>query len=494
MVKIHALVLCLTFAVVPAMAEPAPELRVMSMNVRYGTADDGENRWELRRDLLFDVLRNERPDVVGLQEALRFQLDETLDHLPGYSEIGEGRDGGKDGEYSAILYRRDRFELISSDTFWLSDTPGVPSAHWGNRIVRICTWGLFADQSSGDFFYVFNTHLDHESQASRERSVRFLAERVVERDLPVPFVLLGDWNAGEENPAMRFLYDETGLRDAYRVVHPEDREVGTFHGFTGRRDGKKIDAVLVPPAVDVTDAAIVRTKRGGRYPSDHFPVTASLRLGFRILVFSKTSGYRHESIPDGIEALRAIGRRAGFQVDASEDAAVFLDAQLARYRVVVFLSTSEDVLDEPQQEAFVRYVRRGGGFVGVHAASDTEYDWPWYGRLVGAYFSDHPEIQTARVSVVSSHPAVRGLPELWERRDEWYNFKALPEAVEVLARVDESSYTGGKHGADHPIAWSHEYDGGRSFYTAMGHTRESYGEPLFRRLLLGGILYAGTRN
>jgi endonuclease/exonuclease/phosphatase family metal-dependent hydrolase/type 1 glutamine amidotransferase len=470
------------------------DLRVMSFNIRYGNAADGADRWELRRGLVFDVLRDEQPDVVGLQEALRFQIDEIREAVPGYAEVGEGRDGGEDGEYSAILYREERFDVLASDTFWLSETPDVPSAHWGNRYVRICTWGHFREKTSPDrAFYVFNTHLDHESQASRERSAELLAERIAGRAAPDPYVLTGDFNAGEDNAAIRFLGDQAGLVDTFRAVHPDQRRVGTFNGFKGRADGEKIDAVLVPPGVDVVDAAILRKNLDGRYPSDHFPVTARVRFDFRVLVFSKTAGYRHASIPDGVEALRGLGRRAGFLVEASEDAAIFQE-DLSRFRVIVFLCTTGDILGEDAQNALQRYVRAGGGFLGVHAASDTEYEWPWYGRLVGAYFAHHPEIQTARVVLVEpGDPAVRGLPSLWERRDEWYNFKAVPEAVEVLAVVDEESYHGGRHGR-HPIAWYHAFDGGRAFYTAMGHTRESYRDPLFRRHLLGGVLYAAGRR
>jgi cytochrome c len=210
---------------------------------------------------------------------------------------------------------------------------------------------------------------------------------------------------------------------------------------------------------------------------------------FAALVFSKTTGFRHESIPAGIDALRTVGREHGFRVDAGEDAAVFTDSILARYRVVIFLLTTGDVLDGGQKAAFERYIRAGGGFAGIHSASDTEYRWPWYGALVGAWFDSHPAIQDAVVTVADhSHPAMRAVPSTWRRRDEWYNFRTNPRsAVRVLATVDEASYAGGKMGADHPIAWCRGFDGGRSWYTAMGHTIESYGEPLFRLHLLGGI-------
>lgn len=210
---------------------------------------------------------------------------------------------------------------------------------------------------------------------------------------------------------------------------------------------------------------------------------------FSILVFSKTTGYRHDSIPDGIAAIRALGAEHAFLVDDSEDAGRFTDAGLAPYQAVVFLSTTGDILDAAQKAAFQRYIRSGRGFVGIHSASDTEYGWAWYGRLVGAYFKSHPAIQPATVRIVDpEHASTVGLPQNWQRTDEWYNFRSNPRgAVHVLATLDESTYTGGTMGADHPIAWCQTLEGGRSWYTAMGHTKESYAEPLFRLHLLGGI-------
>jgi cytochrome c len=210
---------------------------------------------------------------------------------------------------------------------------------------------------------------------------------------------------------------------------------------------------------------------------------------FNVLIFSKTTGFRHDSIPQGIAAIEALGAEHGFAVDSTEDADRFSDAVLARYKVVVFLSTTGDVLDTGQKAAFERYIRSGGGFVGIHSASDTEYGWPWYGRLVGAWFASHPQIQPATVHIANpDHPSMRGLPTAWERTDEWYNFRSNPRgAVQVLATLDEATYSGGAMGADHPMTWCQTFDGGRSWYTAMGHTKESYDEPLLRLHLLGGI-------
>ena len=214
--------------------------------------------------------------------------------------------------------------------------------------------------------------------------------------------------------------------------------------------------------------------------------------GSRVLVFSRTKGFRHASIPDGIAAVQALGAAHGFAVEATEDATAFTDQSLGRFAAVVFMSTTGDVLDSAQQEAFQRYIRAGHGYVGVHSATDTEYDWPWYGRLVGAYFKRHPAVQEAKLDVRDrTHLATKCLPPTWTRRDEWYDFRAAPAAdVTVLITIDETSYSGGTMGAVHPMSWAHTFDGGRAFYTELGHTPESYKDQLYLDHLAGGILWA----
>jgi len=273
------LLLSLAFAQGPAPqpAQAAP-LTVMSFNIRYGTANDGENHWLKRRDQLFALLREQRADIVGLQEALHGQIEEILQNVPGYAYVGVGRsDGRTAGEYAAILYRTARFQPRRSDTFWFSDTPGVvKSTSWGNQIERICTWAYFEDRE-GPAFYVYNVHLDHQSQPSRERSAALLLERIGARDPKAPAIVTGDFNAGEANPAAVAML--AVFRDSFRVAHPDATEAGTFNGFKiGQTSGDKIDFVFVEPGTEVLDAAIVRTSRDGRYPSDHFPVTARIRL------------------------------------------------------------------------------------------------------------------------------------------------------------------------------------------------------------------------
>ena len=258
-------------------------LSTMSFNIRNGRAKDGENAWEKRKEFTADVIRDYKADVVGLQEAFREQMDFLVEALPEFAEIGEGRDGGEEGEYSAILYRKDRFKVIDSGTFWLSDTPEKPSITWGNACVRVCTWARFQDGESGRTFYLYNTHLDHKSQPSREKSVRLIADRIADRKHPDPVILMGDFNAGEDNPVVTFLTNPEAkplrMVDSFRVLHPDEAVVGTGNRFTGRRDGAKIDYVFVEPGTKVTEATIIRTSREGRYPSDHFPVGARLRLG-----------------------------------------------------------------------------------------------------------------------------------------------------------------------------------------------------------------------
>ncbi len=212
----------------------------------------------------------------------------------------------------------------------------------------------------------------------------------------------------------------------------------------------------------------------------------------RILAYYETEGFTHASISTALDTVDELAAENGIVVDRSDDSAVFTDANLANYDAVVFISTTGDVLNDDEQAAFEQYIRGGGGYAGIHAATDTEYDWPWYGELVGAYFDSHPSIQEALIEVEDdTHPSTEHLGETWTRTDEWYDFQTNPrDDVNVLLTLDEDSYQGGSMGEDHPIAWYHEFDGGRSWYTAGGHTSESYGEPDFQQHILGGILWA----
>jgi len=270
------------------------KLRVMSFNIRCGIANDGQNHWRNRREMVFDVLRNHRPDIVGLQEAFDFQIAEIRKALARYGQIGVARDDGKtQGEYSAILYRLDRFNVDESGTFWFSNTPEVPgSSHWGNACVRICTWARFIEKKSDNAFYLFNLHLDHVSQPSRKKSAVLLTQRIHHRKHRDPFVVTGDFNTGENNPVVTYLQGRTSLSgqngresnnpvpmvDTFRMLHPKVKDVKTHHSFRGTRKGGKIDYVFVPSSVKVLEAQILYDNVDGRYPSDHFPVTAELLL------------------------------------------------------------------------------------------------------------------------------------------------------------------------------------------------------------------------
>ena len=198
----------------------------------------------------------------------------------------------------------------------------------------------------------------------------------------------------------------------------------------------------------------------------------------KVLVFSKTEGYRHASIPAGQKAIAAMGAREGFLVDTTENSNDFNEENLAQYSAVIFLNTTLDVLDYQQQSYFERYIQAGGGYVGIHSAADTEYDWPWYGKLVGGYFESHPNnpnVRQATCNVIDhDHIATDSLPDSFHKRDEFYNYKNINPDINVLITIDESTYVGGTNGDFHPMTWYHEYDGGRAFYTAFGHTDETY--------------------
>jgi len=213
----------------------------------------------------------------------------------------------------------------------------------------------------------------------------------------------------------------------------------------------------------------------------------------RLLLFSETRDFRHDSTEVALSAIEELALSAGMQTDrAGDSAGVFNQANLANYDAVVWVMTSGDVLDSGEQVAFEQYIRSGGGYAGIHAASFTEYEWPWYGNLVGAYFDSHPAIQSASQFVEdTSHQSTAHLGSTWTRVDEWYDYRSNPRAqVNVLLSLDESSYSGGAMGNDHPSAWYHDFDGGRSWYTGGGHTESSYSEADFRAHLLGGLRYA----
>lgn len=215
----------------------------------------------------------------------------------------------------------------------------------------------------------------------------------------------------------------------------------------------------------------------------------------KVLVFSKTDGFRHKSIEVGAEAIKKLGNENNFEVFHTENANLFTYNNLKQYKVVVFLNTTKNVLNEKQEAAFKKYINKGGSFLGVHAATDTEYNWPWYNKLVGAYFLSHPNQCEATMHIQDNkHASTRHLNKTWIKHDEWYNFKNISEKINVVLTVDEATYKGGENGKFHPVAWYQEFDGGRMFYTALGHTKESYTNPDFLKHLLGGFFYCLNRK
>ena len=283
----------LTLSLMPAVCLAVPlgspidlDLRVMSFNIRNSHARDGENNWYLRKELVYEVIRNYSPDVLGLQEANRFQMDEFNKQFPEYAATGIGSGGETKGQYSAILYLKKRFEVSESGNFWLSETPEKPSKDWGSAHVRICTWARLVDQNTKQPLYVYNTHMDDGSQKARENGARLIMKHIRGQTNSDPFILMGDFNAPENSDAIaymkgaRHLTDQTPVQvvDSFRVLHPQRKNVGTYNGFTGETSGSKIDYVFVTPGIRILEASILTTNRNGRYPSDHFPVTARLRL------------------------------------------------------------------------------------------------------------------------------------------------------------------------------------------------------------------------
>jgi len=272
-------------------------MNVMSFNIRRGTRQDGRNHWIYRRNLVNEILNQYRPDVLGLQEALDFQMSEILAMLPGYEKVGIGNLGGSEGLHNAIFYDAGRFLLSDEGTFWLSDAPDIPgSKGWGNIIPRICTWARLIEKKSQQAFYFYNTHLDHISHRARKKSVIFLSQCIHTRLFPDPFVLAGDFNARERSSPIQYLKGEIPLKikvkvkvlnpvplmDTFRVLYPENRNIATFHGYRRYFFRFKIDYIFVSASARVIDAKIIQLRWKKCYPSDHFPLLAHVDLPVNI--------------------------------------------------------------------------------------------------------------------------------------------------------------------------------------------------------------------
>ena len=281
----------LTDAVRAAEENSSSPVKVMSFNVRYGSADDGPNSWPNRREILRDVVKQFDPDFLGVQEAQPQQVDYLKKQFPRYGCLVEFREATPGaGESCAVFYRQDRWQLDEKEngTFWLSETPQVRgSKSWKAACPRIVTWGRFVDKTckvkNPRAVYVYNTHFDHISQLARQKAAEMAARQIAGRRHKDPVVLMGDFNAGESSRPISYLTGreaggELKLVDTFRVVYPGAKKVGTFGNFSGNDSGDKIDFIFTLPKTKVLDAEIVRYNREGRYPSDHFPVTAVLEL------------------------------------------------------------------------------------------------------------------------------------------------------------------------------------------------------------------------
>lgn len=257
--------------------EGLSNLKVMTFNIRYGSANDNENSWDYRKGILFDLLRDHNSDIMGLQEAEKFQIDEILEELPGFSFVGYGRDDGKvTGEFSPILFSKQRFILDTTETFWFSHTPNIPgSISWGNKYTRICTWAKLFDKFSGNELYVFNVHLDHISENSRIKSSQALIDKIKTLD-QLPIIITGDFNTNENEQTIKLLR-EFGLTDSYRTLHQQTGDEGTFNGFIGKDDGDRIDFVFVSKEYEPVKSMIDKSNHNGKYSSDHFPVISVLK-------------------------------------------------------------------------------------------------------------------------------------------------------------------------------------------------------------------------
>ncbi len=287
----HLLLSLLTLAVSPfdsaavgqaaevttASAQTSTPLEVMTYNIRTGKARDGLDAWAVRHPRTLQIIKKYNPDVIGLQEADNFQVADLQTSMPGYVVVGSGRkDGRTDGELSAILYRTARLQLLRSDTFWLSDTPDTPgTTHWGNIPYRVCTWAHFYDLKTRKYFYFFNTHLDHISQPSRTKSVALIIDRIRHMQPKEAVIITGDFNAAEQNPAISTIRT-AGYRDSFRVLHPDETNVGTTNAFQEKRHSNKIDYIFIDDSWEVNAAKIPEDKIDNRWPSDHLPVTATL--------------------------------------------------------------------------------------------------------------------------------------------------------------------------------------------------------------------------
>ena len=280
------LFVCFTNLPAKAITSESLELRVMTFNIRNSYARDGENDWKHRKELVYQTIRDYSPAILGLQEANHVQQKKLLTALPEYDFVGVGAKGGTKGQYCSILYLKTRFKVDNTETYWLSDTPTVPSSSWGNYHLRIFTYAHLVEKETEHIINIYNCHLDDGSKKAREKSVQQIGEHILNQPSNQPFVFMGDFNAPENSATIQQLSNFNTQQketihltsDSFRMLHPDKEDVGTYHGYKGNTQGDKIDSIFVPPTTEVLEASIIRTSANDRYPSDHFPVTATLRF------------------------------------------------------------------------------------------------------------------------------------------------------------------------------------------------------------------------
>ena len=261
-------------------------IKSMSFNIRNGYANDKENRWALRKELVYKVIQDYAPDVLGLQEVNHKQLGELKKQFPNYGFLGVASDGGTKGQYSSILYLKSRLKLVDSGNFWISETPEKVSKSWRSAHIRICTWVRLQELKTSKELVVYNTHLDDGSGKAREKGAEMIMKHLHGQKLKDAFIVMGDFNAAEESKAIAQVKGTGAFVNAvypkavdpFRVLNPEAKNVGTYHGFSGKDSGAKIDYIFVPKSAQVLEASILKTNKNGRYPSDHFPVTTRVHL------------------------------------------------------------------------------------------------------------------------------------------------------------------------------------------------------------------------
>ena len=386
------------------MSDEPIRLKVASFNIRYGTANDGDNSWPFRRESVFEFLKHCGCDVIGLQEVLAFQLDEIREAVPWYDWVGVGReDGDADGEFAAILFDTRRVQVNYSTTFWFSDTPDVvASTSWGNELTRICTMGEFV--VDGDVFHLYNLHIDHESGPSRLKSVEMLAYRIHQCPMPKPVIVTGDFNEGEQGPAVRRML-AGGFIDTFRAIHPEGPEMTTFNGWEDLTEGEKIDYVFTFGGWKIVSSEILREKPFGKFLSDHYPISATLQYPQNVSSSELHKMFAEMVFPaqNAEEYVQLLSRTA----NGSRTSLTWADLiRLSHPRLGAVEVNPRDLIEAIVATGNALYEDRGeeprGGLSNFNAISAIldrmrqivvapDFDRSQFGKLVLSHIETHPE-------------------------------------------------------------------------------------------------------